>query len=289
MDKKNNHRLILLILGFLAFSHGWTWLFWTISGVIGESVWEAPGVYFFYIGGAGVFFGGVLMSWVAGGRAGLGDLGRRIFNPRLVPWRWWLVILFFFPALALLSAGVSSLIGISSQPFDFSGARQLLANPIQLLTFAIFVLIIGPLPEEIGWRGFLLDRLQLRWNALTASLVLAVVWASWHIPLFFLPGYFDAFGSAPPSFLNLITGILSVVIVYTWVYNNTNRSILGVISFHFLQNFTGEMMSLSEEAQLVRTILTVIISILVLTYWGPKTLRRGYKQINPVLSQGHIR
>jgi uncharacterized protein len=223
---------------------------------------------------AGVFLGGVLMSWAAGGSAGLRDLGRRIFNPRLVGWRWWLVILFFFPAVALLSAGVSYLAGISPQPFDFSEALHLLANPIQLLTFALFVLIIGPLPEEIGWRGFLLDRLQLRWNALTASLVLAVVWASWHIPLFFLPGYYEAFGSAPPTLFNLFIGIVSVVLLYTWVYNNTHRSILGVIVFHFMQNFTGEMMSLSDEARLVRTILTVVISILVLWHWGHKTMRK---------------
>jgi uncharacterized protein len=281
MKKTSKYRLILQILGFLAFSHGWTWLFWMISGLFGETVWQAPGVYFFYIGGAGVFLGGVLMSWAAGGRVGLRDLGSRIINPRLVPWRWWLVILFLFPAIALLSAGISILTGITPQPFDFSEARQLLANPIQLLTFAIFVLIIGPLPEEIGWRGFLLDRLQLRWNGLTASLVLAVVWASWHIPLFFLPGYFDAFGSAPPSFSNLFFGIVSVVLIYTWVYNNTNRSIMGVIVFHFLQNFTGEMMNLSEEARLVRTILTVVISLLVLWYWGPKTLRRRENNNNP--------
>jgi hypothetical protein len=54
--------LAVRIAGFLAFSHGWTWLFWMVSGLFGRSVWEAPGVYFFYTGGAGVFLGGVLMS-----------------------------------------------------------------------------------------------------------------------------------------------------------------------------------------------------------------------------------
>ena len=65
-----------------------------------------------------------------------------------------------------------------------------------------------PLPEEIGWRGYLLDRLQERWNALTASLVLGLVCWTWHLPLFVLPGYFDAFGRAAPTPLDRLYGIL---------------------------------------------------------------------------------
>jgi len=45
------------IFGFLAFSHGWTWLFWAAAGFRGTSVWEQPATVLFVIGGAGVFMG----------------------------------------------------------------------------------------------------------------------------------------------------------------------------------------------------------------------------------------
>jgi uncharacterized protein len=65
------------------------------------------------------------------------------------------------------------------------------------------------------------------------------------------------------------------VVIYTWIYNNTRRSILAVILFHFMQNFSGEMMGLSTEAAQISRVLASFVSILVLLYWGHRTLRRA--------------
>ena len=74
------HRPTRRYLGFLAFSHGWTWAFWTVAALSGESVWELPAV-LLYIGGIGVPLGGIVMMWVTSGRGGLEELGRRIIDP----------------------------------------------------------------------------------------------------------------------------------------------------------------------------------------------------------------
>ena len=50
------------ILGFLAFSHGWTWTLWAVAGLSSEDVWQMPGILFFLLGGAGVLLGGIVMS-----------------------------------------------------------------------------------------------------------------------------------------------------------------------------------------------------------------------------------
>jgi uncharacterized protein len=263
------------IVGFLLFSHGWTWLFWGISGSMGRSVWEQPATSFFVIGGAGVFLGGIVMSRWTGGMEGLRDLTRRIFDPRRVPLAWWALILLLYPALTVLAAAFHAAAGGAAPALDLHGAADRLGDPLGLLAMAGFILVIGPLPEEIGWRGYLLDRLQLRWSALTASLVLGIVWWSWHLPLFVLPGYFEAFGRATPSPLAFLYGILPAAIVYTWVYNGTDRSVFAVIVLHFMQNFTGEFLGLAEEARSVRSVLEVVLAVAVIAWAGPATLRRG--------------
>jgi uncharacterized protein len=261
------------VWGFLALSHGWTWGFWAVAASSGVSVWEVPATVFFLFGGAGVFLGGTVMSRVTYGPAGLRDLGRRLVDPARIGPRWWAVALLLYPVLTLAAAGLALVVDGTGKPLDLEAAAVRLDHPLGLVALIGFILIIGPLPEEIGWRGYLLDRLQVRWNALTASLVLGLVWWSWHLPLFWLPGYFDAFGRAPTP-LALLSGILPSAILYTWVYNNTRRSVLAVLLLHFMQNFTGEFLGFAEEAQPMRLGLELALAFAVIAWWGPATFRR---------------
>jgi membrane protease YdiL (CAAX protease family) len=259
--------------GFLAFSHGWTWLFWTVASLWGTSIWHLPAVSFFVIGGAGVFLGGMVMTLVVHGVVGLRDLGRRIVDPTRIAGRWWAVILLFFPTVTLLAAALARGLGTTEQPFDLSGVGERVTHPAGLASMMAFTLIIGPLPEEIGWRGYLLDHVQARWNALSASLIVGLLMWIWHLPLFRLPGYSDAFAAIPPTPLRLLFVILPAAVLYTWVYNNTGRSVLAVILFHFTGNFSGEFFGISDEAQTYRLVLTAMAVALILWRWGPDTLR----------------
>ena len=270
------------IWGFLAFSHGWTWFFWFLASLWGTTVWRPPAIFFFVLGGMGVLLGGIVMTRLTYGVDGLRDLARRIIDPTRIPGRWWAVILLFFPALTLLAGALARLIGVTQQPFDLSGVVQRLAHPAGLAAMIGFTLIIGPLPEEIGWRGYLLDQVQARWHALSAGLLVGLLNWLWHFPLFLLPGYSDAFRAIPPSMLQLFFVVLPAGLLYTWVYDNTRRSVLAVILFHFAGNFWGEFFGLAVEAQTIRVVLTIIAVAFIVWWWGPTTLRRG---LEPVL--GH--
>jgi membrane protease YdiL (CAAX protease family) len=62
----------------------------------------------------------------------------------------------------------------------------------------------GPLNEEPGWRGFALPRLPARYGPFWASVILAPLWAAWHLPLFLVPGWNNA---TPGQYVLILLGI----------------------------------------------------------------------------------
>jgi membrane protease YdiL (CAAX protease family) len=138
---------------------------------------------------------------------------------------WYLVAL--SPILvSFLAAGVDILLG---------GARP---RPVRLMFIPVAMsliisLITGAMGEELGWRGFLLPRIQERYNAINSSLIVGVIWALWHLPLWLLPGY--GWNAVPYWGFALTTISLSVIM--TWVLNNTKGSLVMASLIHLMMNF----------------------------------------------------
>lgn len=88
-----------------------------------------------------------------------------------------------------------------------------------------------------------------------------------------MPGYFANFDfdSSPVLFpINL----LLISVVYTWVYNNTNRSVLTLIGFHFMEHFVGQMTSLPRSAEPVGIALRTLIALGITAWFGAGTFRK---------------
>ncbi|HEY8599061.1 MAG TPA: CPBP family intramembrane glutamic endopeptidase, partial [Thermomicrobiales bacterium] len=103
------------------------------------------------------------------------------------------------------------------------------------------------LTEETAWRGFALPRLQARFNALSASLILGLIWALWHLPLFFLANT----GQSKMPFPGFVLDVVAVTIVMTWVYNHTRGSVLLAALFHAAFNAGGAYFNtLTSDARL---------------------------------------
>ncbi len=108
----------------------------------------------------------------------------------------------------------------------------------------VFFIVAG-LGQELGWTGFLIPRLQARFNALVSSVMRAVLVAIWHLPLFIyskfqptavidLP-YSRWIAQAGLLVAILITTMLFLIpwsIFSTWIFNNTKGSILLVAVLH---------------------------------------------------------
>jgi membrane protease YdiL (CAAX protease family) len=269
------------VWGYLLFSHGWTWAFWGVNVVGRLDAFGFPGVAFTVLGGAGPLLGGVGMTWATYGRAGLTDLWRRLVEVRRPGLRWLAVAALLPPAFLLATAAVALLFGLSTDPVDAAELTGLLSDPAALLPYAGFVLLLGPLPEEIGWRGYLLDRFQVRWSALASGLLVGVVWASWHAPLFAMPGYYDSLDFQPDPVL-FASSIVVGSVVYTWLYDNTARSVLGAVVYHFAVNFTGQTVELVGGTEpLEFAVRVAFVAVLVLALGGTHLRREGTRPLPP--------
>jgi membrane protease YdiL (CAAX protease family) len=108
--------------------------------------------------------------------------------------------------------------------------------PWPLMFGAILVSTWAQAGEEIGWRGYALPRLATHLGLGGAAVVLGIIWALWHLPLFFLPGS-GSDGQSFPIYLLHVTG-LSVAMA--WLYWKTEGSLLLVMVMHAsVNNTTG--------------------------------------------------
>jgi membrane protease YdiL (CAAX protease family) len=258
---------------YFALVYGFSWAFTIPAAISGVSLSDSTALMVIYgLGGLGPAAAAILLTTLTRDGEGRRKYWRRIVDFRRIPLRWYGVILLTGPAITGLAALVDRLLG--GEGLRLEAAARFVEQPLAILPFALFILLFGPLPEEIGWRGYALDRLQSRWNALTASLILGAAWAVWHLPQFFIRGTYQhglGFGSRV-FWMFVIAGTTISSILYTWIYNNTGRSTLSAILFHFMQNFTGELFELSARADLISSVLTIAVAGLVVAVWGPRTL-----------------
>ncbi len=161
-----------------------------------------------------------IVTLIRGGWPSLAMLYRQLIEWRFGI-RWYALVLIGIP---LIAYGISRL---ASEPVRFD-----LSSPRLVLVFLLGQLILGPLGEELGWRGFALPRLLQRFNPLAASLVLGAIWGVWHLPSFFVSSLVQS-GLAIPVFL---FGALCMSILATWLYLHTGGSVLITVLFHLAFN-----------------------------------------------------
>lgn len=176
----------------------------------------------------GVGLAAFLVTAATEGRAGVNDLVRRTLRWR-VPVRWYLITLLGVPVAATLVAIV--IYGTDALDTPSDGWPPALGGVLALF---VLQLILFQLAEEIGWTGFLQDRLQDRYSPLKLSALVTLPWALWHLPDFFVDeGWTIA--QVAPALVFLVIEIVALFfarILIVWLYDRTGRSVLLVAVFH---------------------------------------------------------
>ena len=185
------------------------------------------------LGAFGPLVGAILAARRESGRAGV-----RALWASLRSWRvgaiWYLVALFGFGAVYVAGSGVYRLI------FGSSAAGQWLYPPEN--AEHLIAMVLFPLVEEPGWRGFALPRLQERLGAWRAGLVVGGFWASWHLMMFIVQAM------TPLMFAVACLNILAGSVLFTWFYNRTRGSLLLAVLFHVGAHLNNPTHALPAQA-----------------------------------------
>ena len=162
------------------------------------------------------------------------DSGVRSLMAGLVRWRvamvYYAFALLILPTVALVGVVLARLLGQAVPAPAVAGHPWQVWIPAVLSSFLLTVLFTGGVCEEVGWRGFLLPRLQKRFSPLSASLILAPIWTFWHLPLYLT-------GIRPPAALvPFFAMVILLSLLFTWLYNRTGGSVLLVVLLHAAVN-----------------------------------------------------
>ena len=199
-----------LVLAFL-----FSWYPWIIALIRGTASGPNP---------LGPLIAALIVTGLADGRSGMRTLLGRMVRARIGFSSY--AIIFGLPIL-LCAAAMAIMAGFG-QPIALPTAAAARELPERF----IFILLFIGLGEEPGWRGFALPRLQRKHSPLVASLILAPIWALWHLPLMgneFPPAIIPAF----------LISLLGGTLIQTWLFNRSKGSVFGQMLFHATVNTVG--------------------------------------------------
>lgn len=261
------------LLTFFGLCFGLSWAMWVPLAIFRETVPGSLGFVLVIVGSVVPSVVALLLTGVADGR----DAVRRLLGRFLV----WPIGIRWFAVLLLPTAIV--LVAITANAQWSGGPQAALGVPaLTAVVMVLFSIFPGSATgEEIGWRAYALPRLQTRRNALTASLVLGALSGLWHLPLW-LTGQPGQPLALYPAFL---IQVIALAVIYTWLYNSTNGSLLLAVLFHAAANAPITLVLVPLGAVgLAATFwmisgLMVLAAIVVIMVFGPTDLSRRPRQV----------
>jgi membrane protease YdiL (CAAX protease family) len=222
-----------------------------------------------YLAGYGPMLAAIIATAAAGGKEALQALFGRMIKWRVRPF-WWLVALAPLVVYALLAAVLHFIQGQWSG-FGALGLIEFLPD-LGIGALLLWFLTFG-LGEETGWRGFALPRLQQGRSALSATVILWVFWALWHLPLFF-------YLYKVTSIVGFLLGLLAGAVTLTWLYNSTGGSILLVAVWHGAFNFvTGCVACKAGATSAILSAFVMVWAVLLVVWFKPAALSRPDTQV----------
>lgn len=228
--------LLVISLSYLIFWGPIALLKLRAANLVEGKVYNIPAFLFFLIGGFVPSIVGIILTAFFDGKDGLKKLLLSAINIRIGSSSL-IIIIVYSMVLGSLQILIYTLLGGS---FDFTQFIHQLPTILPLI-------VLGPLSEEFGWRGFLQKRINFEFSAITASIIIGMVWSLWHLPLFYMIGTSQHDFHIP--FIPFMISVISSSFIYTYLYHKSNGSLFAAILLHWIATYILQVIS----SQIART------------------------------------
>ncbi|MEU4225190.1 type II CAAX endopeptidase family protein [Nonomuraea sp. NPDC026600] len=251
------------LAAFWAVTFTTSWALWLVAIKLGGSPMSFPTVIPYVLGGFGPVIGAIV---VRAGRArrrqpAPAHTVRLRLSARLL---WVLPLLVMASATVLVAALLAYLVG--GPAVSSTAGQSLIAAVGGPVPFVVSMLIAGPLAEEPGWRGTAYPRLRASMSRLRAGLLLGVVWAVWHLPLFFVHGTVQAaFGLISWGGLLFTISVLPMALLTGYAYERAG--VAAAIAVHFGVNATMALLGVSSPMTQAFIVAVQVIVAITLLAW----------------------
>jgi membrane protease YdiL (CAAX protease family) len=259
------------IIAFFVLAYALAWIIESPLVFLTDSVSDTQGLVIVILASNVPSAVAIVLTAIIFGRGALRKLLGRLLIWRVNP-LWYLGVVLGPVALVAGMVALNTLLG---------GPALSLGMPlVSVAIFFAFSIFPGSaLGEEIGWRGYVLPRLQSRMSALSAALLIAPIWGLWHLPLW-LTG---APGRTPLIYAGFLVSAFALSVLLTWVYNSTGGSLLLVVLLHATINLPIRLLYDSLGSRVTVPVLlyfglTVVAAIVVVIVAGPKHLSRKHRK-----------
>jgi membrane protease YdiL (CAAX protease family) len=251
-----------LLLRYFSLTYATSWICWLASHAIsrGSEPGSALAVFAAALFLLGTFAPGLIA--LAFTEKIEGRSTTRVLFGRVFKWdvgiRWYMFAIAYL-AVVKMTAALLHRVFTGVWPTFGSEAWYVMAGAVLISTWA-------QAGEEIGWRGYAVPRLSDHFGLASASIIVGVIWASWHIPIFFFREA-DVYGQSFPLYLLEVTAIS---VTMAWLYWRTGGSLLLVMILHAAVNNTKDIVpsaqpgatnSLTLDASLVGWLTVALLWI----------------------------
>ena len=199
--------------------------------------------------------------------------GTRSVTRQVMRWRVpfvWYAIALIGPIILFLAAEA-----FSALRYEVAPRHWMILPSFSGLGGLPFIIFGSLFAEEPGWRGFAQPRMQTRYGALAASILIGLLWSTWHLWYVILPGGFS--NVTGTDTVATYIRLTSTAIIYAWMYNSTDGSLLIAMLSHFGHNLAASFVPTPPDGgrqHLIVSFAYFLVAVVVVLMTEPRTLRR---------------
>ena len=248
------------LVSYFVLTYAFSWMCWIPLAIMNRTV-VVGALPTHFPGLLGPLLASLVLTAVTCGQRGVAGL-----VGRMTRWRvgigWYLFALSpiaFFAVAVCISRATGDGWPNLSDLGKFNGLPE-----FGILGVWLTLILVNGYGEETGWRGFALPRLQRMHGEIASALMLAVWWALWHLPLFFILESYRGLGVAaiPGFFFGLCCGS----VVLAWLCNRTDGSILLVAIWHGTYNLASGTVAAQGSIAVFVSIFVMIQAFAIVAF-----------------------